>query len=89
MPGCIESLLHCSGILASDTQHEHAQWRIAYLNQHVSVVSHPTVRVQARTKSGLHFGDDVIESVAISRREEDVLTMIASEGHVIERSGNM
>jgi hypothetical protein len=52
------------------------------LTEHVNVIRHPAVRVQSRRESLDYFSFDLVEQCAVSRRIENVLTMIAAQSDV-------
>src|SRR5688572_28940103 len=86
MPGRLQSRLHAAGVAASQQQHDLAEGCVAYLEQRVDVVSHIAVRVQLRAAVDQDVPDDVREQIAIVRGEENILTMIAAQRYVIQRS---
>jgi hypothetical protein len=45
--------------------------------------------VYACLESSDDVGADLLEELAVARNEEDILAMIASERHVVERAGDV
>lgn len=72
-----------------DSLHEGAEGLRANLNQQVKMIRHPTIGVHARAgalQSGRH---DFIRRLAITTLEEDVLSMIATRGDMVDGAGRM
>ena len=79
----------CAGISARDAQHQCAERGVTHLYQGMQVIRHVAIGVQACVEASDNFGDDLIQQVSISGREEYALPMVSPQRDVIHRTGDM
>jgi hypothetical protein len=63
------------------------QRRITYLDEQMYVIRHEAVGVKSRREAFDDLFCKLVEECLISRRKEDLLSMITAHRHVIERAG--
>jgi hypothetical protein len=81
--------LHFASVATRNAQHDSAKWHFPDLHEQVNVIRHPAVRMNPRTESIDRLGDDFIQPITMLVPEENVLSMITTQGHVIETKRNV
>jgi hypothetical protein len=81
--------LNSSRIDARNPKHHSPQRGIADLHEHVDVIRHPAIRMHTSRIPFDRFGHRIIEPIAMRITKKDVVTMIATQRHMIESPRRM
>jgi hypothetical protein len=70
-------------VTSADALHEPAQWLVAHLAEHVDVIGHPAVSMDAHAGGFQRIRDEAIEPESIVIGVKNVLAMIATQDDVV------
>mgnify|MGYP003460446431 FL=1 len=85
----VQGSLKVAGIAGGHALHQPSERYLCYPGHHVQVIAHPAIGMDTHFGLAGCFGDDFLESIAISITVEDLLAMIAPQRDVVKAARKM
>jgi hypothetical protein len=84
MTSGVDAFLNRASVATGNAKNDAAQRNVRYLHQQMNVIGHPAVGMHPAAQLGNGLRDNIIQQIPVSFSEEDWLSMIASQGHMVE-----